>query len=504
MTDTLVGLDRLARAALDGDPRAQGIEFEGHWHDWGDLKRTADAVSHLLDKAGLDPRAPIGFIPRNRPSAIAAQLGLIADRRTIRMIYAFQAPAGIARDVARLKLGAVVAALEDFSPELRTVVRDQGLAAIALSADGAIAIEDAERSTAPLDPAAPIAPQIQVHTSGTTGPPKNVGFDYDMIERHVIGRNLSAVADTVGEVAPVLLSFPLGNISGIYGSLVTLLGRRPAVLLDRFSLDAWRDFVRRYRPAMPMLPPAGVAMVLDANVPTEELSSIRIIMTGAAPLDPAVQHAFEERYGIPILIAYGATEFGGPVTTMTADLHAQFGATKRGTVGRAFAGAELRVVDADTGEVLPAGADGLLEVMTPRMGPHWIRTTDIGVIDADGFIFLRGRADGAIVRGGFKLLPETIERALCLHPAVAAASVVGLDDPRLGQVPAAAVQLRRGALTVTIDALEQHLRQHVYATHIPVRWAIVDTLPRNTSVKIDLPAVRALFADPAAASAVQP
>lgn len=504
MTDALVGLDRLARAALDGDPRAPGIEFEGHWHEWGDLKRTADAVSQLLDEAGLDPRAPIGFIPRNRPSAIAAQLGLIAGRRTIRMIYAFQAPAGIARDVARLKLGAVVAAQEDFSSELRAVVQDQGLAAIALSADGAIAIEDAEHSTAPLDPAAPTAPQIQVHTSGTTGPPKNIGFDYDMIERHVVGRNLSAVADTIGEVAPVLLSFPLGNISGIYGSLVTLLSRRPAVLLDRFSLDAWRDFVRRYRPAMPMLPPAGVAMVLEADVPREELSSIRIIMTGAAPLDPSVQHAFEERYGIRILIAYGATEFGGPVTTMTPDLHAEFGATKRGTVGRPFAGAELRVVDENTGVVLPTDTDGLLEVMTPRMGPHWIRTTDIGMIDADGFVFLRGRADGAIVRGGFKLLPETIERALCLHPAVVAASVIGVPDPRLGQVPAAAVQLRRGAPAITIDALEQHLRQHVYATHIPIRWAIVDTLPRNNSLKIDLPAVRALFADPAAGGAAQP
>lgn len=493
--EALPGLDRLARAALDGDPESPAIEFEGRWHSWGDLAAVANTVIDLLAQAGLDPRAPVGFVPRNRPSAVAAELGLIAARRTIRMIYAFQSPAGIARDVARLPLGAVVAAHEDFTPELLEIVREQRLAAIALDETGARAIIGAERSTAVLDEDAPQVPQIQIHTSGTTGPPKNIGFDYDMIERHIIGQNLSAVGAAAQDVTPVLLSFPLGNISGVYGTLVTMLGRRPAVLLDRFSLDAWRDFVRRYRPPMPMLPPAGVGMVLDADIPLEELSCIKMIMTGAAPLDPGVQRAFEDRYGIPILIAYGATEFGGPVTAMTPDLHAQFGSRKLGTVGRPFASARLRVIDPDTHAVLSTGSEGLLEVMAPRMGPHWIRTTDIGMIDEDGFVFLRGRADGAIVRGGFKLLPETIERALGLHPAVAVASVVGLRDPRLGHIPAAAVQFKRGAQQPSIAELEQHLRQHVYATHIPARWAVVESLPRNSSVKIDLPAVRALFED---------
>jgi long-chain acyl-CoA synthetase len=491
--EALPGLDQLASAALNGDPTAQAIEFEGCWHTWADLADVANTVIDLVTQAGLDPRAPIGFVPRNRPSAVAAELGLIAARRTIRMIYAFQSPAGIARDVARLKVGAVVAAREDFTPDLLAVVRQQGLAAIALTDGGASVINGAHRSAAALDDDAPTVPQIQIHTSGTTGPPKNIGFAYDMIERFIVGQNLSAVGAAAQDPTPVLLSFPLGNISGVYGTLVTMLSRRPAVLLDRFSLDAWRDFVRRYRPAMPMLPPAGVGMVLEANVPPEELACIKMIMTGAAPLDPGVQRAFEERYGIPILIAYGATEFGGPVTAMTPELHAEFGARKIGTVGRPFADARLRVIDPDTHVVLPAGSEGLLEVMAPRMGPHWIRTTDIGIIDEDGFVFLRGRADGAIVRGGFKLLPEAIERALSLHPAVAAVSVVGLRDSRLGHVPAAAIQFKRGAQHPEIAELEQHLRQHVYATHIPARWLVVESLPRNSSVKVDLPAVRALF-----------
>ena len=132
-------------------------------------------------------------------------------------------------------------------------------------------------------------------------------------------------------------------------------------------------------------------------------------------------------------------------------------------------------------------------MITPRVGPDWIRTSDLAVIDDDGFLFHRGRADGAIMRGGFKLLPETIERALVLHPAVSSAAVVGLPDPRLGQVPAAVVQLKPGLPTPTEAELEHHLREHVYATHVPAAWRFVDDLPLTTSFKIDRLALRKLF-----------
>jgi long-chain acyl-CoA synthetase len=234
-------------------------------------------------------------------------------------------------------------------------------------------------------------------------------------------------------------------------------------------------------------------MVLDANIPPTDLACIRSIGTGAAPLDPSAQRAFEERYGIPILLSYGATEFAGPVTAMTADLHAQWGKQKFGSVGRAIAGAQLRIIDPDTATVLAPGKEGVLEVIAPRIGPDWIRTSDIAMIDEDGFLFHRGRADGAIMRGGFKLLPETIERALLLHDAISAAAVVGLRDQRLGQVPAAAVQLKPGIDRPDLAELEAHLRKHIYATHIPVAWRIVDELPRTPSLKIDRPALHRLF-----------
>jgi acyl-coenzyme A synthetase/AMP-(fatty) acid ligase len=316
-----------------------------------------------------------------------------------------------------------------------------------------------------------------------------------MVLRHIVIANKNYPASDVdlSSEPPLFSYYPLGNISGVYGLLPPLLRGHRVVLVERFSVEVWLRYLQRYRPERASLPPAGFQMVLDAAVPREELAGLRSIASGAAPLDPDVHRAFEARYEIPILLSYGATEFAGPVTSMTPELHARWGKAKLGSAGRPIAGARLRVVDPENGEVLAPGQEGILEVIAPRVGPEWIRTSDLAVVDADEFLFHRGRADGAIVRGGFKLLPETIERALLLHPAVATVAVVGLSDARLGQVPAAVVQFKLNAAEPSIDELERHLRGHVYATHIPVAWRVVEELPRTASFKVDRRAARDLF-----------
>jgi acyl-coenzyme A synthetase/AMP-(fatty) acid ligase len=319
-----------------------------------------------------------------------------------------------------------------------------------------------------------------------------------MIARHLVGAAAGAVVADLSQLPPTLLFFPIGNISGLYSTLPPLLKGQRAVLLERFSVAGWHDHVLRFRPEASGMPPAGVQMVLDAGIDPADLACIRRFGTGAAPLDPTTHRQFEARYGIPILLSYGATEFGGPVTAMTSELHAAWGRHKFGSVGRPLPGVQLRIVDADSGAALPPGREGLLEVVSPRIGPEWIRTSDIARIDEDGFLFHCGRADGAIMRGGFKLLPETIERALQLHAAVSAAAVIGVADRRLGQVPAAAVQLRPGVAAPGVAELEAHLRQQLLATHVPALWRFVEELPRTPSLKVDRPALRRLFEGAAA------
>ena len=105
------------------------------------------------------------------------------------------------------------------------------------------------------------------------------------------------------------------------------------------------------------------------------------------------------------------------------------------------------------------------------------------------------------MRGGFKILPETIQEALLGHPAISAASVVGVPDRRLGQVPGAAIQLKPGATAPDFAELEAFLRQQVLATYIPVHWMFVDDLPKTVSLKVDRPAVIKLFTDSLAGQA---
>lgn len=490
----MTSLPEHARAILDRPSTAPAIEFEHRWHTWGELREIAEGVIQALDSSGIAPNAPVAFVPRNHPAAIAALLGLLAQGRTIRMIYPFQSAEGIASSFARLEVAAVVMHRQDLAPEVLARLTQDSIAAVVLDGLAAAALEGFEVAGAARNRSGPNLPQVEILTSGTTGPPKQFPIPYAMLEQHFIATHLTrSQGDDPANAPPFLLYFPLANISGLYSTLPMLVRGQRLVLLERFSVAAWHEYVLRYRPVHSGVPPSCVQQILDAEIPRADLASIKAMGIGAAPLHRAVQRAFEERYDIPILLSYGATEFAGPVAMMTAELHAVWGASKHGSVGRALPGARLQVVDQETGDVLLPGEQGLLRVVSPRVGPDWIQTSDIAVLDGDGFLFLKGRADDAIMRGGFKILPESIEAALNRHPAIAESAVVGIADARLGQVPAAAIRLKAGTADLPVEELEAFLRRTLLATQIPKHWLYVAEILRNPSLKVDRMALRTLF-----------
>jgi acyl-coenzyme A synthetase/AMP-(fatty) acid ligase len=236
--------------------------------------------------------------------------------------------------------------------------------------------------------------------------------------------------------------------------------------------------------------------VLHSDLTHEDLAGIRVVTSGTAPLSADDADAFTEKFGIPVLTSYAATEFGGGVAGWTLTDHQKYWHDKRGSVGRANPGARLRVVD-DDGVPLPAGQPGLLQVIPAQMGDtqEWMQTTDLARIDADGFVWILGRADQAIIRGGFKVMPDDVRTALECHPAVAGAAVVGRPDPRLGETPAALVELRAGA-TAELDELLGYLRDRLAHYEIPTELVITEAIPRTPSGKPDLTAVRSFFAQP--------
>jgi acyl-coenzyme A synthetase/AMP-(fatty) acid ligase len=335
-------------------------------------------------------------------------------------------------------------------------------------------------------------------TSGTTGPPKRVDLTYDTLERVLAGaKHYESNQDTALTLRTgvAIVNSPLVHLGGLFRILQCVNDGRSFTLLERFTVDGWLDAVRRHRPKTASLVPAALRMVLEADVDPADLASIRSVVSGTAPLSPDDADAFTAKYGVPVLGTYAATEFGGSVAGWNVADHREFWATKRGSVGRAHAGCELRVVDAEHGAPL-VNEEGLLEVKAGQLGSReWIRTTDLARIDADGFVWILGRADQAIIRGGFKVRPDDVRAALERHPRVRGAAVIGIGDRRLGAVPVAAVEIRPGPEPVTAATLTTFLAASLARYEVPTEIRIVAELPRTASAKVDLGAVRALFAD---------
>lgn len=450
------------------------------------MTATAQAV---LQAAG--PGGGLALVARNRPAHVAIMAGALDAGRALTMIHSAQSPARLASDIERLRRPIVVAEASDWTEETLAAARKAGSGAIALSegADCSAIAVLLQRGSGPFDEPPP-GTALELLSSGTTGAPKQVP-----LSRETIARTLAAsgtmYAGSQG-AKPQIMAAPLGNISGLGYAMPPMMNRQPLVLLDKFAPHPWAKAIRDFQPTRGALPPAGVRMMLDSDVPAEWLSSLEVVGMGGGKVEAGLLAEFEQRFGVPVTPAYGATEFAGVVAAWTLDLYREFGEAKRGSAGRAIPSARLRVVDGGEAKPLAPGGRGVLEVQVDRMGPGWIRTTDLAHIDADGFLFLHGRADGAINRGGFKVLPETIVAALCAHPAVADAAALGMADARLGEVPVAAVELVPG-VQVSAEELNAFLLDRLLAYQLPVDIRIMGALPRNPSLKVALGELKVLF-----------
>jgi acyl-CoA synthetase (AMP-forming)/AMP-acid ligase II len=495
-------------AVLSLDPGAAALEFKRVWRSWGEVAATIDSVEGLLEAMAFPAGGRVGVLLRNDADIACALMAVLRSERCL-VSFNSQAPENkLQTDFAAAEVPVLIATAADWArPGLQTAAQNHGTAAIAVE-NGVTRTLLAGLPASWTRPSAPgIA--IEMLTSGTTGSPKRIplarrNFDQALAGAASFERDRSAHSAPRLRGGVQIVSAPLCHIAGIFGLMNNILSGRKVCLLEKFTVEDFREAVVRHRPKVAGAPPAALRMLLDANIPREDFSSLVAYRTGTAPLDPVLADEFYERYGVPVLQNYGATEFAGGVAGWTIEEFKEFWRAKRGAVGRLNRGIEGRVVDPDTGEVLAVGAEGLLELRGANIddGVSWVRTTDLAVFDADAFLWIRGRHDGAIIRGGFKVLPGDIQQVLHQHPAVLEAAVVGISDRRLGQVPVAAWIGRAGADVPSESELRDWLRERLVPYQVPVRIRQVDELPRTPSMKISLPALRAMFesnSDPATA-----
>lgn len=463
-------------------PAEQAVQFKDSWWTWGDVARVHTELEQYL-RASDGPRA-VAIVMRQRPELVAVELAVLAIGCTAALVTPLQSDAAILADLAALRPSVLIAHSADWQ---RPGMSEDALGAGALGLE--VTDEFELRVVVPVAAAAHRTDTdasevaVTVLTSGTTGPPKRLPVSWETFVG--LGGGPDGRPPLSGRGA-VILSLPLVTLGGLLSMARLVFGGRPLSMMERFEVREWAALVREHRPRVIGAPPPVVAMILDADISPDHFDGVTAFVTSSAAVAPSTAAAFERRYGIPVLVGYGATEFLNSVTGWTGKLYQRYGPAKLGSVGRALAGVRLRVIDPETDVVVAADQPGLLEVDPPQraggLPEGWLRTNDRARIDGDGFVWILGRADDVINRGGFKIDLGDVEAALCLHPGVAEAYAVGLPDERLGQVPGAVVVVRGDAAPTEADLL-LWLREHLAPYALPTMIRVVDTIPQTTTYK---------------------
>jgi long-chain acyl-CoA synthetase len=511
-------LARLFESALERLGDHPSLCFDGVWHGSGELVQRASRVGAGLRGLGVAPGDRVVVLMANCP-----EVGVVYDAiwragaavtPVIFLVSAEELRHAIvdARAVALVTTVELLPKALQASEGLPLTLVVAGADRAALDAFGAHPrlVDFAELETAAPEPIVDRADDdlaALLYTGGTTGRSKGVPLS------HANLYHAGWASRQVAEVAGVTRSIVALPLSHSYGLLVTVgglhAGEPGSTVLQRwFDAAGWLELAERHRVQATAVVPSMVAMLLAQPLERYDLSELRYVFSGAAPLPLALVHEMERRVpSVTLLEGYGCTETAGVVSTTPPDRR------RVGTVGQAVPGVDIRVVD-ERGSDVPAGADGEVVVRGPNVmrgywrdpgtepvvePDGWLHTGDIGHLDADGYLTIVDRKKDLIIRGGHNVFPRDVEDVLMQHPGVAGVAVVGRPDPRLGEEVVAFVAGVAGA-GLDPQELVAFARQRLSATKYPRDIRVVDAIPLTSVGKVDRKRLRALLAEHAAAA----
>lgn len=347
-----------------------------------------------------------------------------------------------------------------------------------------IAVSTLPLSDTPLA-SAPAGPAFYLHTSGTTGSPKAVPFTGPVLEnRAELLRELIAI----GPDDRYATGSPMHHIGGLGNTLVALQAGATVIATQRFSIEWWRS-LRGLGATHCLLVPSMIEMLLADNL--LDAVSLRTLIYGASPISPTtLRRVLDALPDVDLVNIFGQTE-GSPITSLSPLDHRRVAAGRSEllrSVGRPVPGLRLRVDNPDesgTGELLAAATH-----LSVHDADGWLHTGDLGAVDSDGYVHLRGRRHDMVIRGGENVYPLEIENVLTAHPAVAAVAVVGVPDARLGENLAAFVVAADPERPPSQGELRSLLRTRLAGFKVPAYWYDVDALPLNPSGKINRATLR--------------
>ncbi|HET7172506.1 MAG TPA: AMP-binding protein [Gaiellales bacterium] len=451
---------------------------------YGDLPAEIAAAAGGLARAGHAPGEVVGVVLPNLPEFAVVFHAVLERGGVVTPVNPALTPAEMARQLEDARARYVITSAD----RAATVSEAAGDAPVLLL--GSPDLRGAELAP---EPSGPDDLAALPYSSGTTGFPKGV-----MLTHRNLAANIVQVEGVFrcDEDDVLLAVLPYFHIYGLTVNMNFALARGATVVtMARFELQAFLEAIEAHRVTRAFLvPPILLALAKHPLVDRHDLSSLDVIVSGAAPLDPGIAAVVAERLGCRVVQGYGLTETS-PVTHLPPEGPVMV--AKAGSVGPPIPGTECRAVDIESGGRLAAGEDGEIVIRGPQVmrgylrdeaataaaidADGWFHTGDIGHVDADGWLFIVDRLKELIKVRGLQVAPAELEAVLQSHPAVADAAVVPSPDRHGGEVPKAFVVLRGEA---DLDDLRAYVADRV-ARHKRVRRIeTVESIPRSASGKI--------------------
>jgi acyl-CoA synthetase (AMP-forming)/AMP-acid ligase II len=494
-----MNISLVLQMAADAESERIGLVCQGRRWSYGELWRTAQGAAGSIISSGC---SHVALLDESSEAAAIALFGAAAagiPYVPLNYRLADVDLAGLLQRIAPAYLIGDVERIRRLGPESGHVAFDRSAF-----------VAEAQATAAPIELNDDGGVAVQLFTSGTTAAPKAAVLRHGNLLSYILG-TVEFGSASAEEAA--LVSVPPYHIAGIAALLSSIYAMRRILLLPAFDADEWLALAASERATNAFLVPTMLARIiarLDAGA-AADLSALRAVAYGGGRMSSElIARALQLFPTTGFTNAYGLTETSSTIALLDADEHRTAHASldpavraRLGSVGRPLPTVEIEIRD-EEGKPLPPGERGEIYVRGDQVSGEyrersaldaqgWFPTRDAGWMDADGYLYLAGRADDVIVRGGENISPGEIEDVLLSHPSVADAAAVAVVSVEWGEAVGIVVVARPGHALPSEDELRALIKQRLRSSRVPERIAFADALPYNEMGKLLRREVRKLF-----------